>query len=780
MSNLLNDSYDTMASLNYSLIPGIDARGDGRYSKDKDFQFAENSGGFLAVLMGGVATHVSIAKDIRAYKAATEDFRKNGLVDTEGKLSRLNTDILAKYFDKDLDESGGGFMKAQPATYHLIGAIRSLVGKKDENGKPLMTPEEATSMISHIQEAQSMYSSVADRIDNRIAYAGSHDIFENKAQFDLAKRMVKHDMFNAANDIVQRGENMGHYDANIENEATKFNSSFGHPDMLMRQKLSARVQALEELIHDHEQFQPKPGTADDVNVEKTNKILANHLVDLHSDLLDAKKALADEEGSYTNKDYVEHGGNLVDAYKEAITNGLFRQDKQRDYTKLDKIKNNHQLKDYYDDNQHRVATPDDNTIPVTDESKDNTVNTEDIPHAEETKEPHDTFTPDDVHNIPETDESQQDEVDDSTSEDADHPFTPENLSNHINENSDELNTEILKPILDEKSPLTTRAAELTKLMTSMPAVEGISPVQTMLHMLHAMNMSPKDIATTFPVLQHLLSLSDPSANNFTFDPRDLSLTEKGSIPPTQEGTFAEDSNRVFATKAIDERDGIGSGMKILDGLSIAGRHVEGNQDPNGQWRNDKGDDGLMKFSENVNQQLVNTSLISVGDNLTVRITKMPDNFNVDDASDNNYDGVEIGVFKTVRQGDTSQELLINYLHRLQKLPELLAERLSESEKQAEVDKLRAIRASIIKAGKDVTHVADVTQKGFGFLNTNRSTVKTIIRNAIGSDTRPRITLVENSAPLSQGRTVVSAYTYKGFVDGSTMLLIPNHVGNDIV
>ena len=175
IKDLLTDSEETLNSMNWS--PLGEVRGNGRYAKDPNFQTSEESGGALAFIMGGFKGIYEIGKDLNTYRQVNKQLQEDGVFNTDDNYFKLKDKILQKHFE---DET----------THHLIEGVKSLVDKKDENGLPILTEEEARKEVNNIKQAYDIYNKVNSQVDN-IEKKGFLRLFNSEEQSKIKKELKK-------------------------------------------------------------------------------------------------------------------------------------------------------------------------------------------------------------------------------------------------------------------------------------------------------------------------------------------------------------------------------------------------------------------------------------------------------------------------------------------------------------------------------------------------------------------------------------------------------------
>lgn len=739
LSSILEDAYDTATSLDYSLLPGFTLRGNGRYAKDPDFQFSENSGGLLGAIMGGLPTALSLASDIKGYRAANKDLAANGIIDVDGKLKRLQTSIMKKYMDED-------------GIHYLGEAIKSLAGKQDEQGNPMLSKSDASQLIKDMHDAYEFYQPISDKIDGNIAKDKLLGLRDSK-ELKVAREMLKEDLLNTSMNIVMRQNLSGKLDMDRTTQLEKDMRLQSDPEVSELVAAMAQTSALKEMIAEHKDNAAL--MADDIH--------SAHMEQLDNALKQSEtqvKQLLTDRG-FKMDSIAEPTKELIDAHKAWFANDLFKRDALRQYTNLSKVNNKSSLMSYLTKTP-RTAAPESNL--------DQTIK-EEAPIEEQPEAP------------------QQYAPEEQPTQGANEPIIPADTPPVEPTTDEDLEAMRLlqpnfKPVFEGEKPLNERANTLStafndigvdpKLITIPDAFSGLRDV---------FSDDPDFLKTHFNTLKQLITMLNPKQGEFDLDEGTMSLIERTPVPPVQSGDNIDGENSVIVDKIRQlQDDPYGSGLKIVSGLSVAMKHVEGVKDTTGQWKDDRGTDGKLSFVGNNDQQLANTNLLKVGDVLTIKI----ENLNgAQVASDVDLDKADIAYYKTVDLGGgATRQVHVGYMHKIESLPDLLAE---SSDLNAEQARIRLARMQIIEAGEGATFTSKITSKGFGYLNTNRKTVKTTVKVAIGDDTRPRISVIDNTGKgLPIGKMDVIQPSAKAGPDdklmpgmryGATVLWVPNETSD---
>jgi hypothetical protein len=192
IKNLLTDSEDVLSSMNWSPIGEV--RGSGRYAEDKQFQTAEESGGMLAAIMGGVQTVGSVAKDLNTYRKVNKELQADGIFNVDDKYFRLKDQILQKHFENE-------------TTHHLLEGVKNLIGKKNEDGTEILSQEDAKQEIDKVQKAFDTYQTVNSQV-NEIEKKGAFLMFDS-AQQKVAKKAVKDNLFHVSLQLNREQKELG-------------------------------------------------------------------------------------------------------------------------------------------------------------------------------------------------------------------------------------------------------------------------------------------------------------------------------------------------------------------------------------------------------------------------------------------------------------------------------------------------------------------------------------------------------------------------------------------
>lgn len=771
LRNVLEDGYDTATSLNYSLIPGIDLRGNGRYSDDKTFQFSENSGGILATIMGGLPVALAVRNDFVAYKQANKDLQATGLQDINGKFKRLQNSIMIKYFDND-------------EVHHLGEAIKSLTNKKDEAGNPMLSKDDAVRLIKDMHETYEVY----DAVNQRLANIGSGILGETLntpvKSFNLDKPEVREAKLKVREDLINAITNIRDKRAEIESLETDANIQYSKDRMIFEENtpgsLSARmeIEAKKSALESLEQKWDKTNTSWN-NAKEMFSLGAFDLEGKLRAIREQKEELehqldTQEQDTYDDGKLFGHweaSPQLKQIYEKVAASKVFLSESQDKLAKLNSIKTVDDLKGYANENISR-PTP---ASPV--QADDNSPTVEDI--ADKLKN-NQALSPEEQQFRANNNEAVEDVLKQSAPQPAQTTATstePEQEPQY-----DETQQE-LKNIITPAARVTPaqKARSLNAYLNNLGVdVSDLTFPEFFDGMKQLFNTNPDYLRNNFQSIRELYNTLVPGSQAYELGDG-LDVIPVAEIPPVQRDDI-DLNDKLISSYKDKELTPKGSDDMIVSGLSLAQRNVTPKTNSDGSI-GDMISKGELQFSFQHDQQLANTSIVNSGDSLELGIANMPTNFDKTDTSDTNYDKVEIGVYKDieVKPGITKRMLLF-HLHRIDSLDRLLSDTVNGEyplDKEAEKALLRTNRRIVIEGGEDTTFKCEVLSKGFGYLNNNDKRSTTTIANAIGNDTRPVLSYVDgNGDPVSiLGKKVVPAYD---MIPGATILLLPNTTDNGLV
>jgi hypothetical protein len=757
IGNVFADGYDTAASLNYSLIPGIDLRGSGKYSQDKEFQFSENSGAMLGALMGAVPTGISLYKDIKGYIDTKKAVSNNGLEDVEGRLKGLKASILKTYFDKD-------------QAHHLEQAVLSLVGKKDEQGNEILSKENATEIVQDMRQSFVMYNSITRNIERNIGKDTRMGL-KSSPQLLAAKEMLKEDALKLSMNIVAKEKLLAKIGSSRE---AQFQSEYNakNPRFIRENEYGDRVSQLEainEMLDEH---------SNDTSSSLTPEEKRSHIQFLN----DAKKGIEEElaeiksgfeslksAGSDMNS-LVEPSADLIELDKQIYAQTMYELDARVKYAKLSKIKTREALDAYVNEAKSK---PIDRNSPL--KTQMNTPEPTEVPVPEPVEE---TEVKDNVSTTPtQTPKSTQ-------------TVTGDPVDN-VDKGEGELDKEYEQALMEAGQ----EAKAIIETKQGAPAFEewralyfpDYITIPDIIGLLRFILPNDEDfIKNNFDEIQSLVKANDPSVETYEMDKVDMSLYQPTNIPPTQgDAENVDNLNQGIIDMVEEIEDTKGTPLKITSSLTLANANVAGYLNPStNRWYNQLDDNGKIIFSENDHQQLVNTNLVNVGDTIYFKLEDVPENFNPADTSYENYDKLVIGMYARVSGDGVTQNLRIGAVHEIKSLDRLLSqyENADQINIEEERERLQSIRTTVFSGGKDATFETTVTKKGFGYLNKNSPLLQTTVANAIGKDTRPFITVLnKEKVPSLVDRDITPRYsTSDKMKAGATMIMLPNETAEGTV
>lgn len=739
--NTLNDMYDSAASLNYSLIPGLDLRGSGRYSQDKEFQFSENSGAMLSGLMSVIPSAISIAKEFKRYREANADV--NG-VDFEGKFNRLPVSILAKYFENE-------------EIHHLGQGVKSLSSKKDESGKPIITETQADNIISDMEEKYALYSSINKRVQD----IGKDSLlgFKSSKEQKTAKAMVLEDALLSSVNIIEKSKNSKKLKQEFD-EVSKQNIKFHSPEAAEYVKLNARLEATDNIISASREAVDEGYITEKVynkRIDRLNSLKSSLEKSLEEELTKLK-----EQGI---NDTFTHSVDMSNSALEMEVNDIFLKEEQDKYNDLLKTSiNDSGIKKYYEDNKHR--------IPVREEAQEDIQEDvqEDVQESQES--PVQDAPVEDIEDIEEVPEAPTPSIKDMPTESLQDKRMKMQADMMIDKERKGFTNAIesTEPLVKRSMLLKGHIMSLTGGQMDISIVDN--PVLPMIIGVMMELFDADYIQNMFPVIQDLVLALRPGDPVFILN-SNMELVEKSALPPEQAGEFSYEENKNIMNRiGKDDSDPYGTGLKIVSGLALAQANIIGDRGEDGRWFDSKGEDGILKFSEQYDQQLVNSDFINPLDEVFYQVN-IPEDFDKKDTSDENYDKLEIKVLK-YSEGDIRVARHIGYLHRVTKLKDLLALESPEVSLEEEERKLREARIAIVNSDNLTSIVED---KGFGFINMNRPTPLNMksVNEATVNDPRVKLTVVDESgAPFSVGNETIRAV--RNLIPGSNIILVPNENG----
>ena len=772
LTNLLTDSWDTASSMSYSFLPGSSLRGNGRYSQDSEFLLNEEGGSFLGVIMGAIPNAISIGKEIQRYRNAKSDLIKNGLLDDVGKFGRINASILKNYFERN-------------QTPYLIEAIRNLKDKTDENGDPILTQEEATVAINNIRDSYEQYQSIKNTIDTIpkdkfFTWSGSKN-------FKKAKEGIKEDLFNSVLSINTRERNASELEDLKAQELTRQNLFNEDNNLNNYTDLIAQQLAVDELKNSYyEALKDK-----DLN----SQISKTHLEDLEETSRELSTAIKEEsdrlrEAGTFNEDVVPTR-NLIDLNKNLVVNELHLNTYKNIYKELSRLRTARDVFDYAQKNRNRSF----------DESSEfaETAQQADEPATDETEVSDATTLNEDVFNQNNDDLNNQAE-----NEVVDTTLNPDETIDQENEPVEDTVNEEYRPLNDDLKALATQELMTIFDPSTTPALKpqlvdsfvknytntDISKTPLDIIYQQLQRVVPTDLLKNlFPELKSIVTsqqVNNPTlynvSNGTTVDNLgNIHLKDTSNIPVSFSTDELNNKNKEVEEKLVSGELHQGSGNKITDPLSLATSQVEFER-INGKIYNKRDSSGQVLFKNSGDDQhLTNTNLVAVNDDLSIVIDSIPDDFDFDNTTDENYDKIEIKVYKKINTGkNISKNFLLGYYHKVTSLDNLMVAGDIISNKNI----LRAQRREVIQAyrdGQTPDFSIKVTDKKMGYVNMNSSF--TTIGNASIGDDRVYMSIIDNSGyavTIENGYNIPQYSSTGDYIRGAVVVMVPNETNEGTV
>lgn len=319
--DILTDTGDVLSSLNYSPI-GIVRNPDGRYSKDKNFQFSEEAGGLLSFLPAAVTTAYRVHKDISTYRKVTKALNDNPFVSADEKLFRLKTDMYQKAFEND-------------TVHHLIEGIKSLRGQTDVNGKPLLTNDAINTEISNIKTAYEKYKPINDYVDSLGGWFTSKETKEIKAA-------MKQSLFHSVLGEMEYGNQLSKLNA----EKYKHLSGFITDPIVNLEDLNNQITYRENLIsHIENDLNNKTEESTLYDFKEKLRVIKDQLKDLKA----RKQNLLKENNLTGDEESADFPLELISINKDSITPSILKDLFRKRYEELKSIKDPKKAKEWLDD-----------------------------------------------------------------------------------------------------------------------------------------------------------------------------------------------------------------------------------------------------------------------------------------------------------------------------------------------------------------------------------------------------------------------------------------------
>jgi nucleoid DNA-binding protein len=339
IERLGTDYSDVLGSLDVGMF-----KGDGRYSGNKEFEFATQSGFVLGALMGGAGTSFRMSADLYNYREANKAAREAGLHDTEGDINKLEAQLIQSFIDPKVKGSPrGAFINAdtEDRVFYLKQAIKGLARSKDEEGNPRLPKQAAESLLAKIDSAYDKYVKVNAHLEN--IYSG----WKKDTKLEIQKSLFKQSLYTSLYQLDER-----------KKELTAAQTK--HAEALLGMDLA---------------------TANAVDLETKLELLRNSLDEAEG--ADYKKHIQDLINEY--EDQLETQASilgpvvlppasieLLDANKELLAQQIFKNATQGKVDKMMKVKSRRDLttffKDFVDDTE---AAPSEDDLAVFDQDRKN-------------------------------------------------------------------------------------------------------------------------------------------------------------------------------------------------------------------------------------------------------------------------------------------------------------------------------------------------------------------------------------------------------------------------
>ncbi len=323
INGLRQDYVDVLGSLDYGPI-----KGNGKYSEDKDFQFATDSGFLMGAILGGSASVIRTAKDLYNYRDASKELQKAGLENTEGNIFKFNTQIYKSFFEP----STGIFGEAsEDRVHYLREGIKAMGKKKDANGEPIMTQEEVRTELENVGEAYRTYDKLRGYLDNiRPSYKA-----EDAKMYKLASSKFEDAIFTES---MQKVFNTKNLSKSQQTQSTAVATL--DPNNATLVNLSNQVKTIDRRINQINQLQ----VGEDIRNKKI-KYLEGRKKNITSQLNEEIKFLKD--AGQTIGTIPEAGPELTAANADLLTQEMYASESNERYNNLLKINSFKKLSDWF-------------------------------------------------------------------------------------------------------------------------------------------------------------------------------------------------------------------------------------------------------------------------------------------------------------------------------------------------------------------------------------------------------------------------------------------------
>lgn len=608
----MEDGYDVASSID--MIPGQGwSNLGGKYGKDAEFQASTFGGQFLGTLMSGPLNIYAMGKDIQRFKAANKDLQSSGALDVDGKFQALRNSVLEKYFKN-----------GQVA--YLAGALRDLKSAKDEDGNPIMDPAEIDKTAKDIKSAYELYQDINDHVEERVGHDRMFGMFDSK-ELATAKDKLRSDIFNAATNITMHTENLGSIDAAIAAQKAK-DGVFSLQDAIdARTDVEAQLEAAKSALDFH---QNRVGQVQQYNEPHWLNKLNSHIATL-KDKIDV---LTKELDGMPKQSMTPPSAALTALYTERQATELYLKDAKEKYAELGTIRTKDQLKGYVNKNIQRPVPPQSPLAPTPTQTVASMVarlkkgekmtSPEDLEFyqnnataIEAALKPAPTQAPPVTTAAPaepaELDFS-SDETQVSTAVDAD----PANEAQRLGYQAE------FRKALETPGKIDKVAKAFDDVFRQAFGIQDnvkLDIVDVFPELSEYFFADDLDyLRNNFNKLYDALNVAHPQTN-VELDPFNMTLVAPQaarSIPPIQ-SVGMDDLNAETIKKIRVATFEPGTGQKVTNALSVSQKNVDGvtekfmGQKIHGDVRNE---DGTLNYSDINDQQVNNTSTVSVGDTIT--------------------------------------------------------------------------------------------------------------------------------------------------------------------
>jgi hypothetical protein len=322
VKNLLTDSKDVLSSMNFSPIGEV--RGSGRYADDKQFQTAEESGGMLAALMGGIQTTTKVAKDLNTYRKVNKELQDDGVFNVDANYFKLKDQILQKHF-----ENG--------TTHHLLEGVKNLIGKKNEDGTEILTKEQAKEEVDKVQKAFDTYQTVESQV-NQVEKKGAFLMFDSAEQ-KVAKKAVKDNLFHTSLQLAREQKDLTDLTVKRNNVQNVIND----PKLKNYNNINDLIEKQKDVVEKLKAFDPM-GTKESFNIPFRLKANEEKLKQLE-EIKKAEETKLKEAGVDIKIEPLTIAEQ--DLNKQIIAKESLLQEQTDNYKELLKIKDDKSLQEWY-------------------------------------------------------------------------------------------------------------------------------------------------------------------------------------------------------------------------------------------------------------------------------------------------------------------------------------------------------------------------------------------------------------------------------------------------